>query len=1186
MRLKRLEVYGFKSFAQRTQIEFVDGITAIVGPNGSGKSNVSDAVRWVLGEQSAKSLRGSSMQDIIFSGTQSRKPLSTCEVTLVFDNEDGTLPIEYTEVAVTRRVYRSGDNEYLINKKQCRLKDIIELFHDTGIGKEGYSVIGQGKINDILSSKSDDRRAILEEAAGITKYKARKNEAERKLEHTSNNIIRMEDILEELEGQLGPLQEQSEQARLYFGLREELKGLELNLFLRQHEKTQERTDTLNENIRSFEELYEKEKQEEMELLGSELEQKMRRLDADISETSEGIVNLSAEIERQQGQDKLLTERIENAMREQARLREEQHALMEKKAQTEQLAKSKADELAVQQQVASQAQQQLTEREEALKQRIEVLEHTEAALEEKKEAVFASMNRLGDAKSKKARLEAMINGITARMIQTEKEIEACTQEREKLQLEQQRYRDNIAKIEQDASFYTQQILQLEQQRQQKAEQLTQAKTAVREVEDGIKLAQSRYKMLQDMQNHYEGYHYSVKKVLSAKDSEIELRGCVEDVVASVIKVPSKLVMAVELALGGALQNIITKDEQAAKRVIEYLRRNQAGRATLLPITAMKPRYLNDAERRALQMQGVYGVASELVEYDKKYTPVIENLLGRVVIVEDLDCGIALMKQVGYSFKAVTLKGDILSPGGSMTGGSVSSKTAGLLGREQNIEQERKNITLLEKRLKELDEEKQAIMQALEELMRKGEVIRQGMHTYEVDTAREKEKLDAAQVYVEKNRQTAMRLELEKSQLTDTENDIAGQLEEMQRAQAEMEQSSAHSNEDIAAMQQVVTKLRAQREEQSEILSSMRMQVQALEMECRALETEQKRLNTDALQMQRELGAYEGRIDEAGKVADALRMDTSRYAEQQTADLSKLEALKKTLKNYEEEKRAMLDEMEQSGSRRSEIQQRMNELLDKKFKAEMQIVKLEADMKAAADRIWEEYELTYAGALAYKQTDFQFTKATRSAEEIKSQIRELGDINPRAIEEYESVNSRYLYLGEQRDDLLKAKDDLNQLIEELLVKMRAQFGEQLTLIDQNFREVFVKLFGGGSAKIRLMGDDILSSPIEIEAQPPGKRLQTLSLLSGGEKSLVALALLFAIFSLRPAPFCILDEVDTSLDEVNVDRFADYVKRYKDTTQFILITHRKNSMTAADSMFGVAMEEKGVSRIVSVRMSDEAV
>ncbi|MGI6168887.1 MAG: chromosome segregation protein SMC [Christensenellales bacterium] len=1183
MHLKRLELYGFKSFAQRTEIDFDRGITAIVGPNGSGKSNVSDAVRWVLGEQSAKSLRGGSMQDIIFGGTEKKKALSACEVTLVFDNSDFALPVEYSEVSVTRRAYRSGENEYFINQKACRLKDIVAMFHDTGVGKEGYSIIGQGRINDILSAKSEDRRLVLEEAAGITKYKTRKLDAERKLQHTAENLSRIHDILEELGSRLEPLRQQSAEARQYLALRERLKVLELNHFLYRQDKDTQRQKSAQESILELGELYEEKQRQEAALSNDETEQAMRELDSKLNLLSQEIVEASTEIERRAGKESLLRERMEHAVREQERIAQ---AVERSEGQLEEHAASLRDmqqSLSAAQRKDAEADQLVEGRQRAFTQADAEERQAEQELEQRKNEMIAQMNRQSDVKSRLARLEAMKTGQAGQLAELEGQIGNVVREAGKLEQETAEARKQMQTLLQQKDSLGEELAVKTGDLQRIQRETDGKKAELRKQEDALQGARSAYSMLKEMQKYYEGYAYSVKRLLTDCETNASLSGRVEGVVASLIQTPKQYETAIELALGGALQNVVTGSEQDAKQIIEYLRQKKYGRATFMPLSAAKPRHLNEKERAALLLPGVLGVASELVDYDKKYEKVIASLLGRTVIVEDLDAGIGLMKRTGYAFRAVTLKGDILSPGGTMSGGSVHTKNTSLLGRERSIAQAREQIA-------QLDRSREALLAELarQEVSRQeaalgAEAIQGSLHTLDVDIARETEKLDTVLLYCNKNTQTRQSLCDERDRLAERIADVERELETLRGLDASPNEDGV-SREEIVAQTAALVALREQRERCSLALTEAKLALLAQQKETQGLCTDIARVQREMDKLRRERERQQEELRRAEQRKAQYEQEQARLSAGEQAQGHELAALHQRKQQMEQEKEILFETMQQIGGQKRVLQQEMKELLDKKHRMEVLFSRLEAELDNRARRIWEDYELTYAGALPYKQ-ELALGKIQQEIDEIRQQLKEMGDINPRAIEEAVAVEKRYEDLTLQKTDMENARENLNALIDELTVTMRRQFREEFAKIDENFGVVFAQLFGGGSARLLLTdGADVLNSPIEIHAQPPGKKLQAISLLSGGEKSLVALALLFAILSLRPAPFCILDEVDTSLDEVNGDRFAEYVLRYREETQFIIITHKKNSMAVADCMFGVAMEEKGVSRIISVRIADK--
>ncbi len=1187
MRLSKLEINGFKSFARKTEIEFEDGVTAIIGPNGSGKSNIADAVRWVLGVQSARALRGARMEDVIFNGTEQKKPLSYCEVSLTFDNADGKLNTEYAEVTVTRRVYRSGESEYLLNRTACRLRDIGELFRDTGIGKEGYSIIGQGRVEEILSNRSSERRNALEEAAGVMKYRVRKEEAERKLENTKKNLQRLQDILEELGNQVGPLAEQSEAAREFLRLRDELKEIEINVFLHQYDRLNERLCGLAATLGQLSEEIAANAALESSL-GADCaaeEERERAIGNSISELQNELLALSSGVETKSGESRVFRERMENLLKERERL---QARILESEARGRELSAGIA---AGEMQLSRNAAQQAAEREafgalsEKLAGMAEEIEGKEALLEREKREMIEAMNRIADAKSMLSRFEAIRGTLEERLLAIDGEEAALLEKAAKLAAE---YADaeaqfNGAEAGRRAAERARAdaISALNETNQRMRE----AREAVRAMEQQAEAGKSRLKVLEEMKRAHEGYYSSVRSVLRDSSLDFELRKRIEGVVAELIRVPKEYETAVEMALGAALQNIVTPTEQDAKYVIEYLRRREYGRATFLPVSAMRPRLLEPTERETCRVDGFLGVASELVDYDAKYKGVFENLLGRTAIVRDLDAGIAINKKARGGFRIATLKGDIINPGGAMTGGSVQKREFSLIGREREIGELKKRMAALAEGLAAKTAEADAAEASLSDANAAVEAAQDALHKKDVELATQREKLDIIRKYVDEAHEALDGAALERAQIRDNIGDIDEQRRAAEADRDGLEEGNYATQEDIKRIQEALSALRSAYAGESERATEQRVALMALEKEHAAAENEN-------LRMQRELSALTSSVaEDKASVEDSLARFAAMQRELSTMDVDidaerrAVEAHTERLHAMENERARHLAAVDELRSRRDTVAMELQDMRERRHRAELNQSRTEMELKTMQDRVWEEYELTYENAQPFRR-QIAVTASHLRVDELKKAIRALGDVNVSAIEDYRNVKERYESLNTQCDDLIRAEADLRQLIAELTATMEAEFKRQFQRIGENFTTTFAELFGGGRAELILSDkNDILGCDIDIIAQPPGKKLQLLSLLSGGERALTAIALQFAMLKLKPTAFCILDEIETSLDEVNVSNFAEYVKRYSAGTQFILITHRKGSMEVCNTLYGVAMEEKGISKIVSARFNESA-
>lgn len=1184
MRLKKLIVHGFKSFADHVEIVFEDGITGVVGPNGCGKSNIADAIKWVLGEQSAKSLRGSKMEDVIFNGTEKRKRLSYCEVTLVFDNEDHQLPIDFAEVAVTRRVYRSGEGEYKINGAACRLRDIIDMFRDTGIGKEGYSMIGQGRIDEILSVKSEDRRHIFEEAAGIVKYKARKQDAERRMDNTMTNLNRVEDILSDLEERIEPLKEQSEAAREYLSLRDELKTLDLNVFLMRTERYEERIRELRNSIETLGEAI-LEANAQLEAAGIEREScqsELAALESTAAEKRDLVQRLIRDVEAGEGAVGVMRERMTASEKERGRLLAQRDAAgrgsvgileridaLNKRIDAEKIAVQEAGRL-------------LSEKEALLSEAESVLTELEDKSERMKQQIIHSMNRLGDVRSQRARLSAMKTALENQLSAMESDCEReqagvdslseqVTEARERLEAEEKR-KSELKQMTEDHNARVQAL----------NDRMHALSDQVSDLQNQRQSADSRIKILREMQRDYEGYNNSVKQVLL--QARRNTNSGVHGVVADLFRVPARLERAVDMVLGGALQNIVVDRDEDAKRMIEYLRANRFGRATFLPIASVRGRTLSAQERKVLSMAGCVGVASELIEFDPKYQGVADNLLGRTVVAEDLQSGIAIQRASNYQLRLVTIEGDVMHSGGSMTGGSVQSRMTSLLSRSREIEETGKKLEQISAELDklrkiytELDEERTNLKKERGELF-------DALHQQDVLCGRADALLKAALNEQSINNERVARVAAERERLNAQLEDVSKSFEELDGRQEDESKSNENRQAEVKQLQEQIFVKRQENEKLRGDVSDNRV---ALAERRRGLEadvSDRDRMIQQSEDSQRILEESEAQLTicerELEENAVQLERDVANLADLKQA----LDAARSDFGAEDEKRIQAQNRLQQITDRTEDERKKLDDFSDRHHRSEIQLTRIEGEFKQIQDRIWEDYELTYATAEPFRQADFKLTESERRIAVIRQRIRAMGTVNVAAVDEYRKTVERVAEMTGQRDDLIKAREDLEGIIHQLEEKMDTQFRTQFALINKNFAQTFTRLFGGGTAELRLSDPkDALNCGIEIVAQPPGKKLQMLSLLSGGERALAAIAILFAILDLKPTPFCVLDEIEAALDDANIDTYADYLKSYSRNTQFIVITHRKGTMERCDALYGVVMQEKGVSKIVSVKLNE---
>lgn len=1184
MKLKKLELYGFKSFAQRTEIVFDEGITGIVGPNGSGKSNIGDAVRWVLGEQSAKTLRGASMSDVIFNGTQKRKPLSYCEVSLVFDNDDHALAMEAAEVMVTRRVYRNGESEYYLNRTACRLKDVVDLFRDTGIGKEGYSIIGQGRIDEILSRKSEDRRQVFEEAAGIVKFKARKEEADKKLQRTLENLERVDDILDELTKRLKPLEEQSHNARVYLELSTELKDLDLNLFLIRSDRARARLSELESELLTVQTILadtesnltdKTTRRDETQNRIDQLEEAITKARTELMECAEHVHESQKKLSALQSRRETRSENRQRIVREQ----EEAQA---------RLAEIEKDHVRIQADVEKQhsliadAEQILRATQEAAEKAQAKEKEADAALEAQKAAVIDQMNRLSDVRNDKTRLNTMQAQMETRLTEIEESSGA-------LQEQEAALREALTAVEKQMETENQHQQQCQEKLAQARQASDEADTAyanlradVEKQSADMQAAASRHNVLTEMTRDMEGYNMAVRRAMTYAKQR-GLTG-VKGVLAQLMTVPQAYETAIDMALGAAQQNIVTDTEETAKELINYLRQNRLGRATFLPMSAIRGKTLYGNERNALKLPGCLGVASELVQCAPEYRGIVENLLGRTVIADNLDHGIPIMRAGNHAFRLVTLEGDVMHSGGSMTGGSAQSKVSNLLSREREL----KELTAkLQTGRAELDKCRQELAQRQQMAQEKRQKVSDAvnaLHQQEIAVAREQARRESVSADLNAHLQRMQETEQARVQLHQSLEDIRQQLEtiEHQRTGAQGDQSAMEQK--TIEMQNALVKARAEASAENDRLMVRTLQLSDLRHGLSDLERDEAHAQQDQAQILREQERREQLLHEMDEL-DAIdendmkreEAESARRQKEQLRQESAAQAIEQRRSQAQSDLRDILSDMEN-------LHEAYNRDSEKLHKTELAKARIEGDQKNLQNRIWDTYKLTYAGAEEFRRTPFDEKESDCRAAELQGQIRALGTVNVGAVEEYAETKARVDDLTAQQQDLKRAEMDLRELIERLLIQMRSTFVENFSKMQGYFAETFTRLFGGGHAELKLMDpDDPLNCGIEVNAQPPGKKLQLLSLLSGGERALTAIAILFAMLKLKPTPFCILDEIEAALDDANIGYYADYLKEYSKGTQFIVVTHRKGTMERCNSLFGVAMEEQGVSRMVSVSLQD---
>ncbi len=1177
MYLKKLELQGFKSFADKTVLEFMPGITTVIGPNGSGKSNISDAIRWVLGEQSMKSLRGSKTEDVIFAGTQNRKSLGFAEVSMVMDNSDQKLPIEYNEVTITRKLYRSGESGYYINKTPCRLKDVLELFMDTGIGKDGYSIIGQGKIDEILSNKSEERRHIFEEAAGIVKYRVRKAESEKKLEQTKLNLLRINDIISEIEANIEPTKIQAEKAKEYLRLRDELKSIEIGLFIHNINDYKKRIEEVindqdiyntqlvreNERLSNIQELKEKlrasldsitEQIEKMQNLGFENEKKKEQIKADININLEKINNNNANFER------LEKEIIEND----ERLKVLEEEINQKNDKKTNLTENK-DKFV----------KELEEKEAELKKLTDKMSEKELDMETKKKKVEDNTDEKYEISNAISTLKANVENSNSRKKVVEEEIDVNISELDSSRMQKSEISQKFAEIEAKREKIKGDLNKIDEKRKESDAKLKEYDLKINQCESEIRMKDSRMKFLIETEKEKEGYIRSVKSILQDCEKDLSLKKGVHGVIANLISVPKEYETAIEMCLGQSMQNIVTDTEEDAKKLVEHLRKFNLGRASFLPITSVKGKKLDKIKSE----KGVIGIASDLVKFDKKYEQIVLSLLGRTLIVDTMDNAIAIARKNSYGFRIVTLQGDVLNPSGAISGGSVSTKTVNILGRSREIEELKKTIAELEKKVEKLKKDKSEYESSIEDLLEEIEGLENELKDIEIVYATEKQRVSSIEEAVSKVEKRLEKLRDEKKSIEEqlkineqTQNDLNEKIsaidEENKKLSEEIEEFSNHNKE----TQTIVDDLNFD-------ITNLKISVSSFDESEASINEIVERINNDIENLKQSTENKKEqkiKLTEENNKLEELNIKLNEEAENLLKEVSNSGTKVEELKNDRITKNQKLEEAEENFTDQME---KIDGLKEQVNKADIKKSKYEVELEQIISKMWEEYEITPNDPGEYEEPK-NVAEVQKQVNKIRGEMKDLGSVNIDSIEEYKKLKERYDFMNEQRLDLETTMAKLRNVITDMTTVMKKQFEDRFRVINKNFSEVFVELFGGGKAELKLTDEDnILESGIEIEVQPPGKKLQNMMLLSGGERAFTAIALLFAILKINPAPFCVLDEIEAALDDVNVYRFAEYLKKFAQESQFLVITHRKGTMEAANTVYGITMQENGISKLLSL-------
>ena len=1181
MYLKRLEMYGFKSFADKTVLDFMPGITTVIGPNGSGKSNISDCIRWVLGEQSLKSLRGSKSEDIIFSGTQNRKSLGYAEASIVIDNSDSKLPIEYNEVIVTRRIYRSGETGYFINKTPCRLKDVLELFMDTGIGRDGYSIIGQGKIDEILSNKSEDRRHIFEEAAGIVKYRTRKADSEKKLEQTKLNLLRINDIISEIETNIGSLKLQSEKAKKFLELRDTLKNIEVGLFLYNIENYKKQIENIIENMDLLE--TQKVKEEEgLNNIQSERED-LKLLIEQLIDEIEKTQNLGFEGNQRKEQYNseigIATERISNNNDNYERYAKE---IEELENRNKELAEEKNQKLEKKNNLFTNKEKfesELKQKEEELEKYSKTLSDKELEIEGKKQIVQTNIDNKYEIIAQINTEKANYENLSKREVSCKNDIQETISEIDSSRDSKEDLSRSFYEIEKKKVEINKAIDAMKEEKEQSSSKIKEFDVKLNTYQSEYRIKESRCRFLIETEKEKEGYSKSVKSLLEATEKNTGLSKGMHGVLANLISVDSKYETAIEMALGPAIQNIVTDTEEDAKKLVNYLRDNNLGRASFLPIVSVKGSKVTGVHTRGIK--GVIGIASDLITAEKKYEGILLNLLGRTVIVEEIDDAISLAKLNAYKFRIVTLKGDVINPSGAISGGSVATKTVSILGREKEIKILEKELIEIKSKIEKIEKEKSEYEESISDVLNRFDEKQKEAQELEIVYATEKQKLDNFDLEI-------LKLEAKLSKLRNDLEEIKTEKEVVLKKQEDLNieiEKMDIENEELGKIIEEFTNLN---KDNQKYIDDLNFDITNLKISVSSFDESELSINEMMERIDLDITNNTNSINNKKTAREKIEFDNQELENKITEIKQKIIELEKEIlgstDKVEKLKQEKIQKSEKLINVEKEIEEQ-NEKLDNIknhiSKLDLKKSKIELEQNQVINKMWEDYELT-PNTVGEVQKITNPSEVQKQVNEIRSQIHELGSINIDSIQEYKDCKERYDFMCEQRLDLEDSSNKLKNVINEMTDTMKKQFAEQFKIINKNFGEVFTELFGGGKAELILADEEnILECGIEIAVQPPGKKLQNMMLLSGGERAFTAIALLFAILKINPAPFCVLDEIEAALDDVNVYRFAEYLKKFSSKSQFLVITHRKGTMEAADTVYGITMEEKGISKLLSMKL-----
>ena len=1188
MNFEKIELIGFKSFADKMEISFDNGVTAIVGPNGCGKSNIADAIRWVLGEQSAKSLRGSSMTDVIFNGTQNRKSLSYCEVSLYFDNSNHIFKsVDYQEVILTRKLFRSGESEYYINKQPARMRDIIDLLHECGVSKNGYTIISQGKVSEILSSKPEDRRAIFEEAVGIAKSKSSKLESERKLERTRDNILRVNDIITEINRQLEPAQRAADKTKKFLELSEQLKYHEINNFLYKHENANSVKEKIALRIQAInEEIALNEK--ELELVGEKYEKHVKEQsesDVLIAELHEEILTRSLSQEKLQSETKLYQEKINYFKNEITRLTQDENDRREKLELLSKAIAAKREYL----DAAINEKAELIEDSSKIDERLAVLfekiakgeDLTKSSQSEMLEAaeILADINKnIGSLGTEKTVMSSRMKEVGERVEKLKAELVSLKTEREKAQAEfdrNEKTRDELIKM----------IEETERSVSSANEKISVLTNDIYKLNIEINNLTARQRIYSNMKESFEGFPAAVRRLMTDVKTNATLKSRVKDIVASIIKTDKKYEVAIETAIGNAIQHVITDTPEDARYVIEYLKSVEGGRVTVLPITSVKPHPDGSELISALKRNGAIAPATKLVKYDPYYSRIIEYLLGNTLIVDNSANALAISKEYRFAFKAVTLDGDVFNPTGTIAGGSRRANAASLISTERMIEQITAEIEEKRKRLEALIADKGKFTEQSNNDVTK-------LDSYKEKLSEAKQQVSALTVSLSSFNSIISEKETELSQDQNTYNVVTGRISEIDKEFIDINAGNAAINEkkqsatdESIKLQKEFDELKAERDRLVGESAAKKNRLSFLEAEINATNSDIARMNGDVTETQSIAANDLNNIEQDKGIIEGFYKEIEKltvYAEESSG----IKELREKLSETEAKKQKLSDSIAQDNFKRDFHTSELTKLKEKRYEEEISIAKVDTELEYITQRVQEQYDLTYDTAITLRDVNYDIVTSNQEITRLRGKISTLGNVNPEAIQEYIALKERWDEQNAQKEDLEKAEADIRDAIKKITEEMLTTFNKGFEEIRGHFKRIFKELFGGGSADLILdysEADDPLQAGVEIVAEPPGKKLQKISLLSGGEMALTAIAILFAILKLRPMPFCVLDEIEAALDDANVERFARYLQNFSQETQFVVITHKKVTMELSDALFGVTMQEKGVSKIVSVKLAE---